>query len=30
MLHAGRSEAGRADAVIDGLMELPELVDRLR
>jgi FMN phosphatase YigB (HAD superfamily) len=30
MLHAGRPEAGGADAVIDGLMELPELVDRLR
>jgi FMN phosphatase YigB (HAD superfamily) len=30
ILHAQRVEAGRADGVIDGLMELPELVDRLR
>lgn len=30
ILHARRAEAGRADAVIADLMELPELVDRLR
>jgi FMN phosphatase YigB (HAD superfamily) len=30
MLHARSAEAGRADRIIDGLMELPELVDQLR
>ena len=29
-LHAQRPEAAQADAVIETLMELPELVDRLR